>query len=79
MLLLYIFKEKNMNKEDFEDPNFFENSNLFEEYVEEYNIDFENEEEYIRMLVEKGEGLLMINDEDNIIYEDEDNMFNESK
>lgn len=68
-----------MNKEDFEDPNFFENSNLFEEYVEEYNIDFENEEEYIRMLVEKGEGLLMINDEDNIIYEDEDNMFNESK
>lgn len=76
-----------MNKEDFEDPNFFEDSNFFEEYVEEHSVDFDNEDDYIRMLAEKGEGLLMIeneddisyNDEDNMSYKDEDDMLNESK
>jgi hypothetical protein len=68
-----------MNEEDFEDPSIFEDSNFFEEYVEDHSVDFDNENDYIRILAEKGEGLLMIENEDGIIYKDEDNMFDESK
>lgn len=73
-----------MNEEyGFEDPNIFEDnnleeSNIFEEYIEEHSVDFDNEDYYIRILAEKGEGLLMIENEDDVTYKDEDDMFTES-
>ena len=62
-----------MREEDFEEED---RDLLEEEFMEEYcddpyeDSDLENEEEYIRMLAERGEGLLMSEDED-IVIDDE--------
>ncbi|MCK9441170.1 MAG: hypothetical protein M0Q13_07095 [Methanothrix sp.] len=59
-----------MKEEDFE-----EDGGLFEEeFVENYSndLDIENEEEYLRMLAENGEGLLM-GEDDEAVLDDSDN------